>query len=215
MTRQLTTRRDLLKSTALLGVGLAIGAIWRQERGVSLAADGTPDATATRQAELDELHALQTQVANPPVCTPAPTETPMPPTPTPTTIPAIPAKTPVMYLDYWTVTVVSISPTLGGEIQPEGQFMQVNLTLKHSEASSQPSPLPDFQLIDGQGRRSGFDVMVNQELLGTGNGLPVPVGVEENRSIVFDVAVDAGTAFILESSKDPLFRIALDVEIRG
>ncbi len=215
MTTLRTSRRELLKSTALLGTGLIVGAVVRSGGDVSLAADGTPDATATRQAELDELHALQTQVANPPVCTPAPTETPLPPTPTATIIPALPAGTPVTYLDLWTINVMTIAPTPGGAIQPAGQFMQVNLTLKHNEGSSQPSPLPDFQLIDAQGRRSGYDLSVNQDLLGAANGLPIAVGAEESRAIIFDVAADAGTDFVLESSKDPLFRIALAVQVNG
>lgn len=206
------SRRELIKSSALLGTGLLIGGAIRSGLGTSLAADGTPDATATRQAELDELHALQTQVANPPVCTPAPTETPEP---TATQVPAVPAGTPVSYLDIWTITVIGIGPVPGGELVPAGQFLKVDMTLKHNAPDTKISPVFDFELVDATGQHYVADQTVNQELLGATIGIPVEVGVEETRSVIYDVPLDAGSLFLLESDKDPLFRVSLQMEQRG
>src|SRR5262245_16200861 len=56
------------------------------------AAATEPDATSTRTAELDELHRLQTQVAQTAVCSPPPSPAPTEvatATPTPTPVPPV------------------------------------------------------------------------------------------------------------------------------
>lgn len=212
MSNTVISRRGFLSSSALLGAGMVIGGVIRSGSGSSLAADGTPDATATRQAELDELHALQTQVANPPVCTPMPTETPEP---TATQIPAVPAGTSLKYLDIWTITVIGISPTPGGAVVPAGQFLKVDMTISHTASDSKLSPVFDFELVDASGQHYVANPTTNQDVLGSSVGLPVGVGVQESRSVVYDVPVDVGTMFLLETDKDPLFRVALEMQQRG
>jgi hypothetical protein len=180
------------------------------------ATPGAADATATREAELKELDDLRTQVANPPVCTPAPTETGISATATATEVPLAQTGVPLPYLDIWTITVLGIAPTPGSpEAQPQGQFMQVNLTVSHSSRKPETLLLPRFVLADGSGRFSSIDIAVNQKIFGPFWGLSLESGVTENRSMIFDVAADAGSSFILESNADPTFRVALTVEQRG
>jgi hypothetical protein len=159
---------------------------------------------------------LQTQVANPPVCTPAPTETPVPPTATATDVPLARSGQPLSYLELWTITVLDIAPTPGSdEVQPAGQFMQVNLTIAHGSRQAETLVFTDFILIDSSGRFATVQVSTNQQLLGPTWGLGLEPGVTEMRSMIFDVAADAGDAFILESNADPGFRVALEIEERG
>jgi hypothetical protein len=213
MSPSLISRRSLVSYAAVALGGFAIGQVSRESG--ARAQDATPDATATRQAELDELHALQTQVTNPPVCTPAPTETPVPPTPTATIVPPSAAGTPLPYGEIWTITVLSIGPAIPGDVTPDGMYMQVSMEVSHSGTSPALPPLFDFQLVDGQGRRSAANIEDTQAILGTRNSLTVGVGETVIRGVIFDVPIDAGTNFVLESPDDPTFRVALTVEIRG
>ena len=93
--------------------------------------------------------------------------------------------------------------------------MQVNLTVSHSSRKPETLLLPRFVLADGSGRFSSIDIAVNQKIFGPFWGLSLESGVTENRSMIFDVAADAGSSFILESNADPTFRVALTVEQRG
>src|SRR4051794_2508675 len=76
--------------------------------GGARAAATDPDATATRTAELDELHRLQTQVAQTVVCSPPPSPTPTEvptETPTPTPVPPVAMGQSLPYVDGWTVVI--------------------------------------------------------------------------------------------------------------
>lgn len=213
MNPTLISRRSLVSYAAVALGGFAFGKISREPG--ARAQDATPNATATRQAELNELHVLQTQVANPPACTPAPTETPLPPTPTATIVAPLPAGSPLPYGDIWTITVLSIGPAVPGDATPDGMFLQVAMELSHSSSSPALPPLFDFQLVDAQGRRSAANIEDTQAILGTFNSLAVGVGEKVLRGVIFDVPMDAGTSFVLESPIDPTFRVALTVEVRG
>jgi len=211
------SRRSLLQSLTLLGTGFFAG---RRLLGggapdhlAMAATNATPDATATRDAELDELHALQTQVAQPMVCTPPPTNTP---TPTPTQVPPAQTGVPVSYNGDWTITVLGIAPTIApNDFRPTGKLMQVNLTASHRAATPKFPALNDFRLVDSTGQFSVPDLTLSQALYGANWGLAVQVGVTENIAIAFDVAKDAGDNYILESNADPTFRVAMTVEQRG
>lgn len=214
------SRRTFLQYAAVLGAGVAAGTALRGNVSVSrLAGAASPvpaDATATREAELQELNDLRTQVANPPVCTPAPTETPPPPTATATQAPLSQTGVPIPYLDIWTITVLAIAPTPGtSDAQPTGTFMQVNFDVSHQSREPELLSFTDFVLIDEAGGFSNVDASINRELLGVGWALTVDPGVTETRSVIFDVAADAGNSFILESTADATFRVALTVEQRG
>ena len=211
------SRRSMLQSLALLGTGCLAGRVLfdgsASDRLAMAATDGTPDATATRAAELEELHALQTQVAQPKVCTPAPPNTPAP---TPTQVPPAQTGVPLPYNGDWTITVLGIAPTIApNDFRPTGKLMQVNLTASHRAATPRFPALNDFRLVDSNGRFSVPDLTLNQALFGANWGLAVQVGVTENISIAFDVAIDAGDSYILESNADPTFRVAMTVEQRG
>ena len=217
---QRLSRRTVLQYTAVLGAGLAAGTFVRRDVSLgTVAGAATPDAsdaTATREAELAELHDLQTQVANPLACTPAPTATSIPATATPTQVPLAQTGVPLLYLNLWTITVLGIAPTPGSqEVRPAGQFMQVNLTVAHSDDAVSMIPHLDFRLTDSAGRLSVIDQAVNRALLGNAWLLGVSPGVTETRAWIFDVAADAGDSFVLESNADPTFRVALKVEQRG
>jgi hypothetical protein len=186
------------------------------ERTALAATPGSAESTATREAEIAELRALQTQVAQPVVCTPAPTETPPPPTATATEVPLAATGVPLTYLDIWTLTLFGIAPTPeSDEISPAGQFMRINFEVSHSSRSAQLVRFTDFVLSDSQGRFSRIDRETNRRLVGNSWEYSIPPGVTENRAMVFDVAADAGDSFILESDADPTFRVALTVEQRG
>jgi len=107
-------RRSFARYLAVLGAGIAVGAAANGNLRISPSAlaqsTETVDPTATREAELAELHALQTQVANPVVCS---TATPAQPTPTATQVPPSGAGIPLSYAGIWTITVLGIVPIPG------------------------------------------------------------------------------------------------------
>ena len=213
-------RRVILQYSAVLGTGLAIGAISTGNVSVDriavAATPGTTDATATRTAELEELHGLQTRVAEGVVCTPEPTATAIPPTATATQVPLASTGVPLPYLDIWVISALGIAPALApNDLPPHGKFMQLNLTAAHSASTPQLLTLTDFVLTDSGGAFSVPDIAINQKFFGTGWGLHIQPGVTENLSIIFDVAADAGDTFILESNADPTFRVGMTVEQRG
>ena len=212
--RMMISRRMFVQHSALIATGVAIGVVARGQfaLGTSVGA-ATPDATATREAELEELHALQTQVAQPLVCTPAPTSTP---SPTATPVPPSQTGMPVAYGAIWTITVLGISPAMTPpDSKVTGKLMQVNLTASHNAPVGQLPPLTELRLVDSSGRFSVANTALNQAAFGVGWGLKISPGVTENLSVVFDVAADAGDSFILESNADPMFRVAMTVEQRG
>jgi hypothetical protein len=209
----------MLSYSAVFGAGTLMSLIARQgfPAGGSAAASAAADvnATATREAELAELDALRTEVAQPKICTPAPTETPAR-TPTPTEVPLAATGVPLPYLGDWTVTVTGVSPApIFKDTKPAGKFMQVNLTLAHESRDSQFMAVSDFLLIDSQGRYSTPLSMGSAAMVDQGWQYEVAPGVTKNRAIIFDVAADAGDSFILESKADPTFRVAMTVEQRG
>lgn len=213
------SRRTVLQLTAMVGAGLAAGAIARSgpdHTAAGAASPGAVAATATRKSELQELNQLRTRVAEQHVCTSVATATEPAPSPTATQAPLASTGEPLPYLDVWTITVLGISPTPGSpDSPPAGQFMQVNLTVSHSANSAQILPYQDFILTDDAGRFSVLDAGINSSLLGNVWLVAVGPGVTENRAWIFDVPVDAGDTFILESSADPALRVALEIEQRG
>jgi hypothetical protein len=221
MSKLSLNRRVMLSYMLTLGSGAVFGgAVMRNVPERILAADATPpmsaEATATRAAELDDFHDLQTRVAQQPVCTPAATATVPPPTATATEVPLASVGTPLPYLDIWSITVLGIAPIpVPGNLKATGKFMQVNLTASHSRPSSESLMLTNFSLRDSAGRYSIPNIGTNQAILGGDWGLSIAPGVTQNKGIIFDVAKDAGDSFILESNADPTFRVAMTVEQRG
>jgi len=219
-TQELNNRRALLQYAAVLGAGVTVGGLFRGNVSPSSVAGASSpvaaDATATREAELAELSDLRTQVANPPVCTPPPTATPVPPTATATEVPIAQAGVQLAYLDIWTLTILGIAPTPGSDdLRPAGQFMRINFEVSHSTRSSKVLLFNDFVLVDGQGRFSRVDRETNRVFLGNSWEYGTEPGVTEPRAMIFDVAADAGDLFVLESDNDPTFRVALRIEERG
>jgi hypothetical protein len=208
----------------LLGCGYVVG---RSQAAVPLAiaADATPDATATRQAELAELDDLRTKVASTPICptfeptatptltpTPEPTETP---TPTPTIVPAVAPGTELAYGSIWKITVSAIDYVPSQEnFQPSGTLVKVDVTLTNGSDQSQPPPFLNWKLVDDAGNVYRLDMEATQAVVGPRWGLSVDRNASETRTLVFDVAVDA-TSFVLESDDDPTFRVQLMLESRG
>lgn len=206
-------RRALIRYGLTLGAGIAIGGAATGSISINppalAATTETPDATATREAEITELNDLRTQVANPPVCTPAVE-------PTPTEAPLASTGVPLSYRDIWTITVHGIAPLPGSDVaKPAGQFMQINLAVAHTSSSAEILPYGDFVLSDAAGRFAIVDQSINRALFGNGWLLAVQPGEREERSLVFDVAADAGTSFVLESQVDPAFRVGMTLEQRG
>jgi hypothetical protein len=174
------------------------------------------NATATRAAELQEINDLRAEVAELKACTLAATQTAVSVTATPTQVPPLETGVPVSYLGIWSITVLGISPfPTTDKVKPNGKFMQVNVTASHSSRNAELLLLTDFILTDANGRFAAVDLSINQSVYGSTWGLSIAPGVTEMRSIVFDVAADAGDSFILESNADPMFRVAMTVEQRG
>jgi hypothetical protein len=207
------SRRAFLRYAATTGASIALGGLALNRISfnspATAATTGDPDPTATREAELKELHDLQTKVAEPIVCTPAPT-------PTPTEAPIVPMGTPIPYLAVWTITVLAITPNPAiTAAPPAGKYMQVNLSSSHSLSSAKLLLLPDFILLDSQGRFAVADEGINTDVFG-GLWLPrVEPGKTVDAAIIYDVPADAGDDFVLESQTDPGFRVAVTVEQRG
>lgn len=218
--RMRLTRRAVVSYAAVLGTGLLTGSTFRNSlaegHDASAASPATMDATATREKELAELSGLRTQVANSAVCTPAPTETAPLAIATPTEVPLAPTGVPIAYLDIWTLTFLGIAPTPGSdEVHPAGQFMRINLTVAHSSRSAPFLGVSDFILINSKGAISVINLTTNRLLLGYEWAARTQPGNTEARALIFDVPVDSGDSFTLESSEDPTFRVALRVEQRG
>jgi hypothetical protein len=124
--------------------------------------------------------------------------------------------TPVSYDGIWTITVLGITPVPAvSAATPAGKFMQVNLKASHSESSGKILTLTDFILRDSRDRFSIPNGEANRAVFGN---LWLPIvdpGVTADAAMLFDVAVDTGDAFVLESRADPAFRVAMTVEQRG
>jgi hypothetical protein len=207
------TRRAFIRATATFGAGLLVGGIALNRTPLnapaSAATTGQADPTATREAELQELHDLQTKVAQPVVCTPAET-------PTPTEVPIAPMGTPVRYMGDWTITVAGITPYPAlTDPPPTGKYVMVSLSASHAFPNGRVLLLPDFYLRDAQNRFAVADEQVNRSVFGILWMPNVEPGQTADAAIIYDVAADAGDAFVLESRSDPGFRVAVTVEQRG
>lgn len=202
-----------------LVIGLGIGH-WGMPDGAARAADpASPEATATRAAELAELDALRTKVAQPEVCTPAATETPTAtpsPEPTATQVPAVAAGTAIAYGTDWKITIHSIQTIAAPDgIKVNGQLVKVTLTLENVSNAPHAAPFGEWRLVDAAGNRYKASTTATERAGTHGFGVPIDAHATEDRALVFDIAVDAGTSFVLESTKDPTFRVQLAFEARG
>jgi hypothetical protein len=211
MKRQATLGAVLLALT----VGFVAGRAWSPVGTGATTSIGTPvsDATATREAELQELEQLRTQVAElATTCAETPTATATP-TPAPPTAQGVP----VPYGENWTIVVTSASTALHvGDQTPVGTFVLVNLTITNNESTVRFFDYGNFRLVDDQGR-----VYVDDVSIASHAETDHPINFQFDPNIptetvdVFDVAVDAGTQFILESTADPTFRVQVSLEMRG
>ena len=197
----------------ILLIGITIGRLIGQPGAVAQN-DGTA-ATATRQAELTELAALQTRVASPQppvVCSPAVTPTALP---SPTTVPPAPAGQALPYGDNWTVTVgdaAVVRPTTGDA--PLGQFLRVNFTIVNGGTTQRAFTFQDLVLVDETGRI--FLVSFNAStLISPSWYFPMPPSLPTEIGVVYDIAADAQGPYIIESKTDPTFRVAVAQEERG
>jgi hypothetical protein len=163
------------------------------------------DAAAT-----SEVGQLQTRVAELPtaaVCTPAPraTATPVPsPTATPTAVPPAAAGEAVTYGDGWTITITSLylTPTIGAHTA-DGIFALVGMTITNDGREERSFRFADLRLQDAAGRvfrPAGV-------FTGTYWTSRFAPGMPTDATIAFDVAVDTGEWFIVQSEADPTFRV--------
>lgn len=223
-TRRVTRLTRRLTATLLAPLALAVGLLLMPgahpatpDRAQAAAdAAATPDlrATATRTAELAEISALRTQVAHLPVCTsPTPTATPTP-MQTATPVPPVPAGTAIAYGADWSVTIASLSPMPAPTgLKPNGQYLRVNLKIENLSARPKFAPYDEWRLVNAADRGFSVDIAATQAV--SGSQWVVLDGKSAEFAIVFDVSPDSGSAFILESAKQPAFRVALTMETRG
>jgi hypothetical protein len=178
----------------------------------AIAAADEPDATATRTAELAELDTLRTQVAQQPSACP---QTPTP-SATATPVPAGDMGQPYAYTDAWTVVVKDAEPVNAPtDVQPKGAFLKVNLTITNNGGEHALFPFTDLQLIDSQNRT----FLVSQEgsttIIAPNWDYFIDPSIPVDKSVVFDVATDAGASFILQSATEPTFRVNVEIVQRG
>ena len=206
-----------LTASALVA-GIIIGLIISNNNPVT-ATDLNADATATRTAELIELNDLRTQVAQPVICTPPPsptaTSTPQP-TATATVVPAMTTGQEFNYRDKFSITITSIGDAgTPGSLTPNGRFLSVYLTMENVTSTGQRPPFNNWRLVSSDGRLYRLDISASQAVFGRAWGLPVGANASEQSGLVFDVPLDSGSVFILESDEDPTFRVELVFESRG
>jgi hypothetical protein len=207
-----STRAALVALMLVAFLGFAFG---RSTIAPPAGAADQPDATATRQAELDELNQLRTQVAQTVVCVqPTATETPLP-TATPTPVPPVAMGQPLTYAGDWTVVVtgVVVAPSAGST--PNGKLIQVNVTVTNNGDSGRKFPFDHWHLVDAGGRVFTIADTATTQLYGPSWYLGIDPSVPADFHIVFDVAADAGSAFVLESDDDPTFRVAVQLQLLG
>lgn len=215
-----TTRRELLRGAWLLGAGAVLGvAALPSVTSTSPSAHArqeVADPTKTREAELAELDALRTQVAETDVCASPVAASPVPPTPAAATVPPAVAGVMIPYADRFEITVLGIAPLpVGGGLQSQGQLLQVNLTILNTTRDAELPPFGTWLLIDASGQAYQVDPDASREVGGVGWDLHVAPGELASRSVVFDVLPNDGTTFTLESRDEPAFRVALAIESRG
>jgi hypothetical protein len=192
------------------------------------AATATPTApaivaTATRQAELAEISALRTEVADlrtQVARLTGATATPTPaPSPTPTPVPPAAMNVPLDYLDSWTISITDVTTagSIAGEnrsVTAEGMFVVVQMMVTNNTRDQQRLELGELILVDPLDRV--FEPNLEATLMATGNlTMRFPPSIPTESAIVFDVTTDAGDSFILESRSDPTFRVQLQVVQRG
>src|SRR5438093_1456924 len=103
-----------------------------------------------------------------------------------------------------------------GDSVPKGVYVLVNLTITNNEATKRFFTYADMRLLDNQGREYLSDVFVSSRV-----PIDQPINFQFDPSVpadtvaVFDVALDAGQSFILESAADPTFREQVNLEMRG
>lgn len=207
-------RRSFLIGGAIAAAGIVgarstIGALGGPTR-MAMAQDATPDATATRQAELDELDALRTQVAATPDCA-EPT-----PSPTPTEVPPVPAGTEIAISQALNITVKSIAPAMApADRQITGQLLQINFSVRNGGAESEKLVFQKFTLTSAEGDVAVFDTPLNTDLFGSDIALAIKPGTTSDLSMAFDFPNPAATSFLLTNEEYPTFRCAVTAVERG
>jgi hypothetical protein len=210
-----TTKMTLCATLIALSIGFVAGRVWTPAGTRATTSTGTPiaGATATRDAELQELEQLRTQVAQ------AATPCEQTPTPAATPTPAPPAAQgqPLPYGENWTIAVTGASTATNvTDNFPNGVYVLVNLTITNNDATKRFFKYNDLRLLDNQGR-----IYISELFVSSRVPIDHPINFGFNPSIptdtvvVFDVAVDAGQPFILESTADPTFREEVNLEMRG
>jgi hypothetical protein len=210
-----TTKVTLWVTLVALSIGFVAGRLWTPAGTGATTSSGTPvaDATATREAELEELEQLRTQVAQ--AGTPcAQTATP---TATPTPAPPAAQGQPVPYGDNWTVAVTgAASASNVTDYFPDGVFILVNLNITNNEADKRYFRYSDLRLVDKNGRVFASDTLVSSRVpIDHSISSRFDPSIPTDTVAVFDVATDAGQSFILESTADPTFREQVNLEMRG
>lgn len=199
-------------AVVMLLIGLLIG----RSGGAEPAIAAQPDlmTTATRTAELLELHALQTAAAQP--CDPTATPSPVPsPTPSPTLVPPAAMGTTLTYGPL-SITATSIGPVAAPEgFTPQGQLLELTMSVANTVDQPEFLPVDSLRLIDAAGMAHKVDTDATWAVTLSGWSLPLDGLTTEDRAFVFDVPLDAGTSFVLQSVDDPTFRVALTIEARG
>lgn len=206
------TAISVSRATALLIlvlVSFAGFALGRSTSGPSASAADQSGATASPQVD-------QTPACSQPTATqtPAPTETPLP-TATPTPVPPVAMGQPLAYAGDWTVVVTGFVPAPSANVAASGKFVQVNVTVTNNASSGRKFPFEDWSLVDAGGRVFKIADNATSQLYGPNWYLSIDPSLATDFKIVFDVAADAGPAFILQSSADPTFRVAVQLQALG
>lgn len=186
----LTTSRILWVAIAALMIGFAAGRGWT-----------VPGTTA----------ALLNQATPTAECVPSNTASPE------VLASPIAAGQPTRYGEDWTVQVQSATTaTAIRDVLPEGLFVVINLTITNNTAEGRTFPFDELILRDDENRPFVADAFPTN-LLDASRGFHsnFPPSLPIDTAVVFDVAADVGTTFILDSTADPTFRVQVSTELRG
>jgi hypothetical protein len=210
-------RRSLLLGGIAAGSGLFAASRFLggpSSTRATFAQDVSPDATATRQAELDELSAMRTALAASPDCDPI--EGSPVPQPTPTQTPPVPQGTEAELADPLYFTLLTIdqigAPT---DFAVSGTVVQVAFAVRNSSTEAKKMKFSTFLLSATGGASALFTLELNNELYGSDIALAVPGLSTKQLAMAFDFPDAAVKDFILENSAYPDFRAAGTMIERG
>src|SRR5262249_36136268 len=100
-------------------------------------------------------------------------------------------------------------------LEVKGELIRVNTTFENITNDGYSPPLDGWVLVDSAGDRYSLNLSATMAVGTYAFGASIGPHDSADRAMVFDVSPNAGSTFILESTKDPTFRVELTFVARG